>query len=306
MEFNYFEGMLVDHPKRPTWGPGKVVRVRDHKVCVFWRDRDKLEAMTLDMTVAKAPLVVAASQNDPILDNLPPFDEVKGKMRLPGTHRVTQATARSIFAKLFPEGFSDPEFLKNERDYKVAGHEKWVELLGDNQFQQLLKAGETAELSARLLSIGGSVNLISSYENMALSYALKQEGPAKQYQRALLTLVKKQQPGHADYAKYLDAVSDLPRKGKKGARVATWPIATLLPFVARPDVHMLLRPEVTRKSAESLGFDLMYDAQLNATTYEQLIHLGNLWLDQISDLGPRDLIDVQSFIFITCADPNKA
>ena len=70
-------GTLVEHPKRPEWGPGKVLVVEGSKVKIYFRD---LPEKTLDDAVKTIDISLAAlreanSQTDPQLDNLPPYDE---------------------------------------------------------------------------------------------------------------------------------------------------------------------------------------------------------------------------------------
>jgi hypothetical protein len=81
---NYKVGMLVDHPARPAWGPGKIVHVSATKVYVFFRDA--LERKAKPIVFAVAPLEVAASQSDAVLDQLPAATEDLGSWLLPARY----------------------------------------------------------------------------------------------------------------------------------------------------------------------------------------------------------------------------
>jgi hypothetical protein len=72
-----------------------------------------------------------------------------------------------------------------------------------------------------------------------------------------------------------------------------------LPFLARPDVFMFVRPTVTLKAAEHLGFDLHFDPRPNWTTYDAVLRMSRIYFERLQDLRPRDLIDVQSFFWVT-------
>jgi hypothetical protein len=61
---------------------------------------------------------------------------------------------------------------------------------------------------------------------------------------------------------------------------------------------MFLKPEITREAEARLGFHLSYQAQPNWQTYRKLLELGRLLMEQLRPLGARDLIDVQSFMWI--------
>jgi hypothetical protein len=61
---------------------------------------------------------------------------------------------------------------------------------------------------------------------------------------------------------------------------------------------MFLKPEKTKAAADTLGFDLRYDATLNWDTYAALLRMGDLYLSLLKPRGAKDFVDVQSFIFV--------
>ena len=69
-------------------------------------------------------------------------------------------------------------------------------------------------------------------------------------------------------------------------------------FMAQPDRHIFLKPNVTRLAAARYGFDLHYRSRSNWTTYSQLLDLAEMVRFEQRDLGPRDLIDIQSFLWV--------
>jgi len=94
---------------------------------------------------------------------------------------------------------------------------------------------------------------------------------------------------------WCEVIGALPRRQ---TRVLTWPVVTVFGFLAQPDRHIFLKPNVTRLAATRYGFDLPYRSRPNWTTYSQLLDLAKMVrLDQ-RDLGPRDLIDIQSFLWV--------
>jgi hypothetical protein len=58
--------MLVIHPAKPEWGPGKVLKVNGNKLEVLFRDVASREAMILRADIAG--LVAAPVQTDQVLD----------------------------------------------------------------------------------------------------------------------------------------------------------------------------------------------------------------------------------------------
>jgi hypothetical protein len=94
------------------------------------------------------------------------------------------------------------------------------------------------------------------------------------------------------------AVADLPRRQ---TRVLTWPLVTVFGFIARPDKHLFLKPMVTRKAARAYGFDFEYRPQPSWSVYQCLLTFAAIIrrdLDRKPGFRARDMIDVQSFIWV--------
>jgi hypothetical protein len=103
----------------------------------------------------------------------------------------------------------------------------------------------------------------------------------------------------ARFERWCAAIADLPRRQ---TRVLTWPIVTVFPFFAQPDCHMFLKPNVTRVAAAQYGVDFDYRSRPNWTTYQDLLAFAARVHRDVRDLGPRDMIDIQSFIWVQGSD----
>jgi hypothetical protein len=55
---------------------------------------------------------------------------------------------------------------------------------------------------------------------------------------------------------------------------------------------------VTRTAARAYGFDLCYESRPKWRTYDSLLRFAAQIRRDLADLHPRDLIDVQSFIWV--------
>ncbi len=291
------EGMLVVHPSKPEWGPGKVVKIVSPLIYVLFRDVPGREAKAI--STAYVSLAVAPNQMDDILDNLPPLVPVNGKWALP-EERLTVQQAISQFHDRFKLGFEDPTYIGDaklgERQYKWAAHEMFESLLGSGQFEQLLEKDLT-DLIRRAKQCIAKVNLLSVFEVAALKDAFMDECAGRRFFETLLVLLRSGEITEDVFAPYAKAVCDLP--ADKG-RVATWPVATILPFLAQPDRHLFIKPEVTQNAAARLGFSLRYKPAPNWITYEAALRMAHIYSSKISALKPRDMIDVQSFIYVAC------
>jgi hypothetical protein len=82
--------------------------------------------------------------------------------------------------------------------------------------------------------------------------------------------------------------------------IAHWTAVTYLPFLWKPESHMFLTPEVTKNFAEREGHSFIhnYRTQLDPSVYHSLLELAEETGRQITDLQPRDRIDIQSLIWV--------
>jgi hypothetical protein len=77
---------------------------------------------------------------------------------------------------------------------------------------------------------------------------------------------------------------------------------TLFPFVAQPAYHLIVKPRLMKRAAERLGFELTYRSQPNAKTYAAVMNAAKRLKTALASWHPRDLIDVQGFIWVTSSD----
>jgi hypothetical protein len=66
---------------------------------------------------------------------------------------------------------------------------------------------------------------------------------------------------------------------------------------------MFLKPDVTKKAAAIMGFDLLYRPEINWATYSRLLRLSEHLMTVLQPFGARDMIDVQSFIWVALEYP---
>jgi len=85
---------------------------------------------------------------------------------------------------------------------------------------------------------------------------------------------------------------------RAGTRVLTWPVVTVFGFIAQPDRHIFVKPNTLRAAARAYGFDLEYQSRPNWRTYSSVLEFAALVSRDQRDLGPRDMIDVQSFLWV--------
>ena len=202
---------------------------------------------------------------------------------------------------MFPRGFGDATYLEWERDYKWEVHEQWNAALGRREFATLLRAGEFEEIAARAVRVEGRArhSLLFSFEKMALRDAVRTPNGARIFAEAVFALLHGGGAMDAKFERWVAALDALPRRQ---TRVLTWPMATVWGFLAQPDVHIFFKPLVTRLAADRYGVPLPYRPRPNWTTYQALLELASTVKRDLADLGPRDMIDVQSFLWVQGSD----
>ena len=206
---------------------------------------------------------------------------------------------RRKFLHYFPEGFRDETYVDWERGYKWEAHKRWEAALGEKQFRALLKQNSHAAIAAQAVSIESRTNLLFSFEKMALRDAIKSPGGAKAFATGLCEFLHGGGSLQARFDEWRDVVAELPRRE---TRVLTWPVVTIWGFLAQPRTHFFLKPNVTRAAAEACGLPFDYRSRPNWDTYASLLKLARTVRRDVLDLGPRDMIDMQSFLWVQGSD----
>lgn len=206
--------------------------------------------------------------------------------------------ARDKFLSYFPDGFRDQDYVESERAYKWQAHLQWREALGQPTFAALLKERRFEEIAGRALRIEGRTNLIFSFEKMALRDGVKGKS-AEIFAKGLYRLLHGDGDAPRRFDAWIAALDGLPRKQ---TRVVTWPTATVFGFVADPVRHLFIKPNVMRRAASALGMPFDYVPRPNAETYAHALLLAKQLRRALTDLHPKDMIDLQSFLWVQGSD----
>jgi hypothetical protein len=209
-----------------------------------------------------------------------------------------RARCRKHFLHYFPKGYRDETYIDWERDYKWAAHEEWEAKLNKREYNRLLKAREFDEIAQRAVRIETRTNLLFSFEKMALRDAVKGRG-AKEFAEGLYEYVYGSGAMRPRFEAFTEVLAGLPRKQ---TRVLTWPLHTVFGMIGDPDNHIFLKPMVTRRAAEEYGFDFQYKSRPNWNTYQSLLDFAEEVRRDTKDLKPRDMIDLQGFIWVLGSD----
>jgi len=220
-------------------------------------------------------------------------DRPSRRLHLVPSPRVLRC--RRTFLRFFPGGFHDPTYLEWERNYKWIAHQQWNEALDADEYRALLRAQKFSEIAERAIKIESRTNLLFSFEKMAIRDAVKSSDGARAFSEGLYDFLHGEGTIENKFEKWREVVGTLPRKQ---TRVLTWPVVTVWGFIAQPLTHIFLKPNVTRLAATEYGFDFQYQSSPSWPTYSSLLSFAETIRRDMRDLEPRDLIDIQSFIWV--------
>ena len=291
-------GNRVKHATRTDWGLGEVVEgEQDGMVTVFFED---VGLKKFNLSVAQFLRVEGDEAISEYLTALVMHYKQavhSGLAIKPGGTTFQKAVEN--FRSYFPLGFQDPEYLsgpKSEREYKLRAHELLIETLSPNALSQLLADRKYKEVCERAKAVINKTNLIHQYEKIWLANGLATDSAQESFAVSLGTLLYGEQSLQDRFEQFSSMLYEI--------NAAKWPIATYFLFLADPRAQIFVKPAVTKSAAEVLGIDINYKPELNWLTYSQVLRLGEAIRSKLSkegqdDLVPRDMIDVQSFIWVT-------
>ena len=280
----------VVNPKMLAWGPGRVLQLEGAKAVVCFRDAgadapgDGLKTMVL------RALETSPVQSDAWLDNLLPFKNGKFQVTQP---RVTSTRAggfrEAVRARLPRSGVP-----RARARPKQDAHELWQTRSARARARRCSRRAGSGALARHALASIARAGVLNRAETAALRAGLADAALAKRVWSALFALLASESLAEAPLAPYFETFSALAPRGKASA--STWAVATSLPFLARPDAFLILRPDVSKSAAERLRFDLVYHAEPNPRTYGKLLRMASALLERLAPLGARDQFDVQFFL----------
>lgn len=206
---------------------------------------------------------------------------------------------RRKFLRYFPGGFRDETYVDWERGYKWQAHVRWQAELSKPEMRTLLRDGRHDEIAARAVKIESRTNLLFSFEKMALRDAVRSPGGARQFAEGLDDFLHGAGGMPQRFERWCAAVGQLPRRQ---TRVLTWPVVTVFGFIAQPERHIFLKPNVTRAAAIAYGVEFAYASRPSWPTYASLLAFAEQVCRDQRDLHPADLIDAQGFIWVQGSD----
>lgn len=229
----------------------------------------------------------------------PAISSERSQRQTSGRSSTRALRCRRKFLRFFPAGFQDETYVDWERGYKWTAHEQWNELLGPASLRSLIREKKFAEIALRAVRIESRTNLLFSFEKMALRDAVKTPAGARRFAEGLHEFLHGRGGMERRFERWCDVIAGLPRRQ---TRVLTWPVATVFGFIAQPDRHIFFKPNVTRRAAVEYGYDLEYASRPGWEIYGGLLQFAETVRKDLRDMRPRDMIDLQSFLWVLGSD----
>jgi len=277
----YKKGDRVKHPIKDDWGLGKVLENSDGTtVRVFFVD---VGEKILSLRHVQLSKVEGSEAESDIFDNL------KISKSTSGIKYRSLPQSIQFFLEEFPEGFYGKKFREHERDYKDKAHALACELLGKEVFCGLLESKNYAEIVKRTLKVTNATNLMFPNEKMALKDGLQTPEAQQSFSNSLYTLLYGEEELESRFVAFSKVLENVD--------AAKWTTATYFLFIIHPDKHMFIKPTIMQYSSELCGYEVNYKQRLNWLTYKSVLGFSEYIRSKISELNPRDMIDVQSFMW---------
>lgn len=190
--------------------------------------------------------------------------------------------ARARFLELFPQGFPDPGLVARELSEKREATE-WLNR--EAPLDAALAGRADPAVVLRAIQRGEQVDKFGKTKVAAVLRGNRG--------KRLVTLLAQFADGEI-----AGACAALDREFHDDG-IATWPIVTFPAFCWRPDTHCFLKPEFSKEYARRIGhrFAIDYASRPNPDTYRVFLDMLEETRVHIADLGPRDYIDLHSFMW---------
>lgn len=280
---------FVAHPAKPEWGVGIVVADQQNDdVSVFFENEPKI--MTFRLSNLRLDEIAEPGDSRTFLENIL-ISDASGSApdREPFPSKVAKFVAQ------FSGALHGPVLEKYEREYKQLAHEQFVATLDQPEYQQLIESKKWSELGEAIKKCHG-INLLSKFELIQFSDVLKNPNAQKDVGQGLYDFLYGTDPISTRFHRYTTLLRDY--------ECDKWPLVTLPLFLRFPDKFMFVKPTMTKEAAANRGFDIQYESRPNWDTYHRVLLFSQdlftrLLADKNPQLHPRDMIDVQTFMWCT-------
>ena len=279
---NLSQGDRVFHPNQKSWGLGKVLNVTPDNIDVFFVGTG---AKRLSKSFVQLEIAEGTAAKHRLLDNLIETSQISN------ADYVTTKMAIERFLTIYPGGFTAPSFLKDARDSSVRAHQFCTQLLGETDIHELIAEQRYQDVCDRARHVESVTNLLTKSEKTALYSTLDIPVNQKIFSVTLANLLYGTDSDENRFKSFVRSLDLL--------EINRWQYATLFGFIRFPQEQVFIKPTVIQNVAKSLCWRVNYKSEPNWRSYVAVLRLYNHLNTSLVEEGlmPRDMIDVQSFIW---------
>lgn len=298
---------LFVHRRRPEWGLAMPTGVSHGKVSFIFQDgtprtfrEDFLHFFEpadkpRDVTQRVLASLSARAERGPGVPKVPHGDDVP-----PMSDQIR------LFRHLFPGGFEDEGYVAKYRGNKdtrrVKSHHERASaearaLLSHEKITERLEAGDAATVVGWMCDVMATTNFAPRQAARDLRATGAEAGVAE----ALAALIYDEDGVQFDhFTRWLMALEEA--YGKP----ATWSIATALPALLDPEVHVAVKHAPFVRSASWMAPSLPFERVPSAGVYRRLQRMVDALVENLTEGGltPRDLLDVTAFVRLVMSPRN--
>lgn len=283
-------GDVLEHGLVPEMGRARVERVSSDEVQL--RVHRSSGGSTKIFKLPNPELRLSANQAQDGFD-APRSAPGKGKAAAPKRSIESWGfeAAMDRFGAAYPEGFSDPKYLRDERDYKQAALAAWTEGFGPEGLPALRQG--PAEVAKAFNKVYAVIPMLHpAGEWIPFHKALQASPAAVGLAEAYAEVAAAGAFDEASFNRVLEAFAAL------GDAKPKWTVFTYWPYVATTRGFAFVKPTLVQAAAAGMGIGLNYEPKANWLTYSQAIALyKDLWR-RLEPLAARDWVDVQTFLWV--------
>ena len=307
--------VVVKHVSCPEWGLGYLTEERDEKrfydfedgqnhsiAKAFW---SKLEPVPLGIVEAAALEKKVRS----LRDQRTPHGKAKPKtLVIPLADFDAQY---SRFIEVCPGGFGGDRFVKDERGTVAGENEKKSKpgkaqaialaqkLLSKSELDKLIAASSFAAVLTNVRAVHKAATGLLHPLGDVIPFNKMPPEKDRAFAESLRDLLYGDGAYEDRFDRFVATLVD--------ARLATWPLATVLSALVFPNEHTFVKPSYYEKQASLLSFDLRYERVPSGSAYTRMLTLADELGKRLITRGqtPRDKMDVYSFIGRTLSPQKK-
>jgi len=258
----------------------------------------------------------------PYIKNTPGEKGFRMYLQTPEDYAALKEVTRRMVAREYPTGvtlnkaaledliklfkdrygtFESEEYIKDERGSKHSAVKYLAEKLDQAELKKLIDTNDFEEGKNRIKRVANITNMLNQFDKMPLLNA-----PARGLINNFYDLLYGPDPFQKRFTRWVAFLSDIVSKTGK-VKSGKWPLATYFLMLHQPQEYIFVKPTPYDEFLEATESNIQRQRPIIPTAdfYEKLLKLGKQLLPELEPLGARDMIDVQSFIWVITYEEEK-